>query len=137
MHFSSLIEEISFGYPRSDTCLSPTRLPSWLLRQDLLATPLFGLHARSTTALASPKAITLFFASDLADNSLSLLTFGPVVIFGGAFLGFALARLQFLDFNGVYCNGQAAPGECYWYTNFPKYKVGIILHLSSILRKSI
>ncbi|KAF7509120.1 hypothetical protein GJ744_008347 [Endocarpon pusillum] len=56
------------------------------------------------------------------------------IIFGGAFLGFTLARLQYLNFNGVFCKqGGAAPGECYWYTQFPKYKVGILLHLSTIL----
>ena len=65
--------------------------------------------------------------------SLTILT---VVIFGGAFLGFTLARLQYLNFYGIFCNGQAgaAPGECYWYTSFLVYKVGIILHLSAILR---
>ncbi|KAJ5704668.1 hypothetical protein N7536_000357 [Penicillium majusculum] len=37
-------------------------------------------------------------------------------IFAGAIVGFCLARLQFLAFNGIFCNmqsttGSAAPGE--------------------------
>ncbi|KZP03718.1 hypothetical protein FIBSPDRAFT_1055115, partial [Athelia psychrophila] len=58
-------------------------------------------------------------------------------IFAGALLGFVLARLQFLDIDGVFCNpksttGSAAPGECYWYS-MHLYRVGIILHLGCIL----
>lgn len=58
-------------------------------------------------------------------------------IFAGALLGFCLARLQFLAFNGIFCNlesttGSAAPGECYWYS-MPRYRIGIIIHLASIL----
>ncbi|KAL1622151.1 hypothetical protein SLS54_005218 [Diplodia seriata] len=59
-------------------------------------------------------------------------------IFNGALLGFTLARLQYLDFNGIFCsptasggNG-AAPGECYYYLR-DHYKVGIIMHLAGIL----
>ncbi|KAL1648404.1 hypothetical protein SLS58_002157 [Diplodia intermedia] len=59
-------------------------------------------------------------------------------IFNGALLGFTLARLQYLDFNGIFCsptpsggNG-AAPGECYYYLR-DRYKVGIIMHLAGIL----
>ncbi|KAF1994533.1 hypothetical protein P154DRAFT_447338 [Amniculicola lignicola CBS 123094] len=60
-------------------------------------------------------------------------------IFGGAFLGFILARLQYLDFDGVFCSPNprpghsAAPGECYYYTKFPRYKIGIQLHLFCVL----
>ncbi|KAK8072136.1 hypothetical protein PG996_005484 [Apiospora saccharicola] len=60
-------------------------------------------------------------------------------IFGGAFLGFLLARLPYLNLYGVYCspnpNGAlgAPPGECYYYLNFDRYKVGIMLHLYGIL----
>lgn len=60
-------------------------------------------------------------------------------IFSGAFIGFILARLQYLNFTGIYCNtdsssDQAAlPGECWYYLRIPRYKVGIILHLAAIL----
>ncbi|KAI3323353.1 hypothetical protein HD806DRAFT_544108 [Xylariaceae sp. AK1471] len=61
------------------------------------------------------------------------------VIFLGAFLGFTLARLQFLDFYGVFCskevkspNNHAAPGECFYWLQKP-YTVGITLHLAGIL----
>ncbi|KAJ6188551.1 hypothetical protein N7519_003459 [Penicillium mononematosum] len=58
-------------------------------------------------------------------------------IFAGALVGFCLARLQFLAFNGIFCNlesttGSAAPGECYWYS-MPRYRIGIIIHLAGIL----
>lgn len=60
-------------------------------------------------------------------------------IFAGALFGFALARLQYLSFRGIFCaavrkpSGGAAPGECYFYLNFTRYKVGIMLHLATIL----
>ncbi|KZM22334.1 uncharacterized protein EKO05_0007943 [Ascochyta rabiei] len=64
-------------------------------------------------------------------------------IFGGAMIGFVLARAMYLDFNGQYCpseartNGSgAAPGECYYYRTFPRYKIGILLHLAGILPAS-
>jgi hypothetical protein len=54
-----------------------------------------------------------------------------------------LARVMYLDFNGKFCpaggrnNGSsAAPGECYYYNNFLRYKVGILLHLAGILPAS-
>jgi uncharacterized membrane protein len=58
-------------------------------------------------------------------------------IFGGAMIGFVLARFQYLSFN-VLCgsdgaDGDAAPGECYWYTKEERYKVGIIMHLAGVL----
>ncbi|KZP25059.1 hypothetical protein FIBSPDRAFT_661750, partial [Athelia psychrophila] len=58
-------------------------------------------------------------------------------IFGGALLGFVLARLQYIDIAGVFCNpksttGSAAPGECYWYS-MKLYHIGITLHLGCIL----
>lgn len=61
-------------------------------------------------------------------------------IFLGAFFGFTLARLQYLDFYGVFCppdgtsptGSQAASGECfYWFQGH--YTVGIIMHLAGIL----
>ena len=57
-------------------------------------------------------------------------------IFAGGLLGFILARLQYLDIDGVFCKFQsadgAAPGECYWYA-MSLYGVGIRLHLGCIL----
>lgn len=51
---------------------------------------------------------------------------------------------MYLDFNGHYCpaearnNGSgAAPGECYYYLNFSRYKIGILLHLGGILPASL
>ncbi|KAB2105688.1 hypothetical protein AG0111_0g6287 [Alternaria gaisen] len=67
------------------------------------------------------------------------------VIFGGAFVGFALARMSYLDFSKNFCpadgaspggNG-AAPGECYYYLNFSRYKIGILLHLAGVLPASL
>lgn len=48
---------------------------------------------------------------------------------------------MYLNFSGTFCgptNGSnhAAPGECYHYDNFDRYKIGIRLHLYTILRKS-
>ena len=64
-------------------------------------------------------------------------------IFAGALFGFALARFMYLDFYGHFCpanpaNGNsAAPGECYYYLNFTRDRVGIMLHLAGILPASI
>ncbi|CAF9919103.1 MAG: hypothetical protein GOMPHAMPRED_001679 [Gomphillus americanus] len=57
-------------------------------------------------------------------------------IFDGALFGFVLARFQLLDFNklcGSSIASSAAPGECYWFENFPRYRIGIMLHLGTIL----
>jgi uncharacterized membrane protein len=59
----------------------------------------------------------------------------------GALLGFVLARLMFLDFDGVLCptdssDGGAMPGQCYFYKK-PGGKLGILLHLSAILPASL
>ncbi|KAJ2984482.1 hypothetical protein NUW58_g6036 [Xylaria curta] len=61
-------------------------------------------------------------------------------IFVGALFGFALARLQYLDFWGVFCNQKspgALPGECFYYTQSGRYQVGIILHLASVVPGSL
>ncbi|KAI4721212.1 hypothetical protein E4T48_02517 [Aureobasidium sp. EXF-10727] len=56
----------------------------------------------------------------------------------GYLFGFTLARLQYLSFNGVFCNSSspggtgAAPGECYYYLQVP-FKIGMMLHLYTIL----
>ncbi|EUC45625.1 hypothetical protein COCMIDRAFT_94973 [Bipolaris oryzae ATCC 44560] len=62
-------------------------------------------------------------------------------VFGGALLGFSLARLQYLGFSSKFCpaagpsstGNSAAPGECYYYLNFNRFKVGILLHLGGVL----
>jgi uncharacterized membrane protein len=55
-----------------------------------------------------------------------------------------LARVMYLDFDGQYCPAEtrydgngAAPGECYYYKNFLRYKVGILLHLAGIFPASV
>ncbi|KAG6363684.1 hypothetical protein INS49_008785 [Diaporthe citri] len=62
-------------------------------------------------------------------------------IFAGALMGFTLARLQYLDFHGVFFSAgdsggnHAAPGECLYYLRGHE-KIGIILHLATILPAS-
>lgn len=57
-------------------------------------------------------------------------------IFGGALMGFTLARFSYLNFFGVFCGNEgsshAVPGECYNYQSGHE-KVGIIMHLATIL----
>lgn len=62
----------------------------------------------------------------------------PAFLALGYLLGFTLARLQYLSFNGVFCNPNssggtgAAPGECYYYLQVP-FKIGkYIFHPGSI-----
>jgi hypothetical protein len=48
---------------------------------------------------------------------------------------------MYLNISGVFCgpdagSNHAAPGECYYYQNFDRYKIGIRLHLYTILRRS-
>ncbi|KAK6436608.1 hypothetical protein LTR95_007204 [Oleoguttula sp. CCFEE 5521] len=62
--------------------------------------------------------------------------------FAGALFGFSLARLQYLDVNGIFCGSKpganhAAPGECYYYQTFDRYKIGIRLHLYTIIPASL
>ena len=62
-------------------------------------------------------------------------------IFGGALLGFTLARFQFTDLNGRFCgpalsSDHALPGECFYYT-VGHDKIGMILHLVCILPASL
>ena len=64
-------------------------------------------------------------------------------IFSNALLGFCLARSIFLNFNGKFCSPgthsgeHAASGECYWYTSYKVYNVGIKLHLYTIIPAGI
>jgi len=61
--------------------------------------------------------------------------FSLFFITAGALLGFTLARLEYLNFNGIYLP-ESAPGESYWQSN-GHYKSGLILHLSCILPASL
>ncbi|KAI0411787.1 hypothetical protein F5X98DRAFT_380427 [Xylaria grammica] len=62
-------------------------------------------------------------------------------IFVGALFAFGLARLEYLDFWGVFCskdgNGGALPGECFYYTRPGRFQIGIILHLATVVPGSI
>jgi hypothetical protein len=60
-----------------------------------------------------------------------------VFIFGGAFIGFILARLQYLNYHREFCpntpsKSQAAPGECFYYLR-GHYEIGMILHFVGVL----
>ncbi|KAH7056943.1 hypothetical protein B0J12DRAFT_568745 [Macrophomina phaseolina] len=62
------------------------------------------------------------------------------IVFGGAMLGFTLAKFQYLDYRGIYCNREragrtistASPGECYWLDR-GRYKIGMLVHLAGAL----
>ncbi|KAL6812803.1 hypothetical protein GGI42DRAFT_158578 [Trichoderma sp. SZMC 28013] len=58
-------------------------------------------------------------------------------IFCGGLFGFVLARLEFLNFNGIYCNpfipNTAGPAQCYGWNKRDLYLVGIKLHLYCVL----
>ncbi|KAF7537175.1 hypothetical protein G7Z17_g12906 [Cylindrodendrum hubeiense] len=65
------------------------------------------------------------------------------LILGGAFVGFSLARLKYLDFRGDLCPkppmkgpGGAVPGECYYFENTIG-RAGIMMHLAGILPAAI
>ncbi|KAI0403222.1 hypothetical protein F4802DRAFT_599363 [Xylaria palmicola] len=64
-------------------------------------------------------------------------------VFVGALFCFAVIRLQYLNFSGVFCNPNlrgpmtAMPGECFYYTTSARDHVGIILHLATILPGTI
>lgn len=66
--------------------------------------------------------------------------YSPGFVFGGALLGFILARLQYLDINGRFCpripandGSTGLPPACYWVVHFPRYRAGMILHLATSL----
>ncbi|KAK2612260.1 hypothetical protein QQS21_001686 [Conoideocrella luteorostrata] len=60
-------------------------------------------------------------------------------IFSGAMMGFCLARFMYLNYDGVYCSpdastmNHAAPGECWKYNTKDVYKIGIKMHLYTII----
>lgn len=55
-------------------------------------------------------------------------------IFGGAFMGFTLSRLQYLALDrSCAAKGSERPLDCYYYTEGSVDRIGIILHLATIL----
>lgn len=71
-------------------------------------------------------------------------SFALYFIFGGAMIGFCLARFMYLSFDKNFCPSKptagsvgAAPGECYYFLNFDRYKIGILLHLAGVLPADI
>ncbi|KAK4164038.1 hypothetical protein QBC43DRAFT_318616 [Cladorrhinum sp. PSN259] len=58
-------------------------------------------------------------------------------IFGGALLGFALARLPYLSFSSGLCPEGGGTLDCYYYTPGSRDKIGIMMHLSAILPASL
>ena len=62
------------------------------------------------------------------------------LLFAGALMGFALSRFFYLSYNGVFCSSgpskvgnHAAPGECWQYSTKDLYKIGIQIHLYTII----
>ncbi|OTA52938.1 hypothetical protein K449DRAFT_390640 [Hypoxylon sp. EC38] len=68
-----------------------------------------------------------------------------LILGGGGFLYFSVARLKYLDFYGAFCGGSsgqgerdlASPGECFYYLMPGRYQLGIIIHLACVLPASI
>jgi hypothetical protein len=54
-------------------------------------------------------------------------------IFGGALVGFSLARLQYLALDRSCSSGDTRPLDCYYYTEGSVDRVGILMHLAGIL----
>ncbi|KAK2787585.1 hypothetical protein FQN53_005035 [Emmonsiellopsis sp. PD_33] len=52
-------------------------------------------------------------------------------ILAGALMGFTLARLQYLDYYGIFC-GSPGIGECYFFTKGIE-EIGLLMHLATIL----
>lgn len=109
----------------------------------------------SLTATAAPVTYEVHTATVIHEKTWAQRIYKPVgfskgynfvmyVIFAGAMVGFILARFMYLDFQERFCpsrpasgvNG-AAPGECYYFNTFDRYKVGIIIHLSAVLPAGI
>lgn len=95
---------------------------------------------RFYNAIGFAKSYNFFLCKLTALTSWGRLLTFQGFIFAGALFGFTLARLMYLNVSGVFCGpdagaNHAAPGECYYYQNFDRYKIGIRLHLYTILRK--
>jgi hypothetical protein len=94
-----------------------------------------------TTLWASQKDTTLFsvspYKSSYFAGECSLVP--PAILALGYLFGFTLARLQYLSFNGVFCNPNAsggtgaAPGECYYYLQVPFKIGGSVMYLPTAL----
>ena len=59
-------------------------------------------------------------------------------IFCGALMGFMLARFQYLNYNGIFCSANngpshAGPAECWSYTTKDVYRIGIRMHLYTMI----
>lgn len=52
-------------------------------------------------------------------------------VFAGALIGFCLARIAYLDVDGVYQHN-AGPGECFYFRQ-PLYKAGLKAHLAAAI----
>lgn len=94
-----------------------------------------GLWQNTFNAFGFSKGYNFIFCKTSPQNCL-VLTLLTDVITIGALIGFSLARFQYLSF-GIFCSGKsggaaAAPGECYYYEQ-SRYKVGIQMHLASII----
>jgi len=81
-----------------------------------------GYVRRLSTAIGFSKTYNLFF----------------YLFFGGALLGFVLARFMFINIDNVFCGpgfsptSRASPGECYYYRS-GLYRAGMLLHLACFL----
>jgi uncharacterized membrane protein len=101
---------------------------------------------RQARKVYNPLGFTRFYNFVLCSSHFSSsskiprLTVISGFIFSGALFGFILARASYLDFDGTFCAGKpsigAAPGECVAYAR-GHYKVGIILHLATIIPASL
>ncbi|KAB8256170.1 hypothetical protein BDV32DRAFT_153604 [Aspergillus pseudonomiae] len=80
----------------------------------------------SSTPKARPRWLQKLYSTLGFKKGYNLILF---FIFGGAWMGFTLARLEFLDFS-TFCEN-AAPGECFYYKG--RGYVGLYLHLGCIL----
>lgn len=91
--------------------------------------------------MAFPKATISSSVRLLNLSNCTTLTLLPTgFIFAGALFGFVLARLQYLDFNERFCPSEPAedgstgtPDTCYWVSKSPRYKIGMIIHLATVL----
>ncbi|KAI1433354.1 hypothetical protein GGR50DRAFT_508803 [Xylaria sp. CBS 124048] len=64
------------------------------------------------------------------------------LVFAGSLFAFSLWRLPLINFWGVFCNETGGPrgsmpGECFYYTKQWRYRIGIILHLATVLPASL
>ncbi|KAI6383270.1 hypothetical protein MCOR25_000189 [Pyricularia grisea] len=72
-------------------------------------------------------------------------SFACFVVFAGTLMGFTLARIQFINVQGVMCSPataggplrHAAPGECFYFVSGATHeRFGIVLHLATVLPAS-